>query len=159
MSDGKYLVVVESPAKAKTISRFLDSSYQVEASYGHVRDLPQNAKEIPAAVRGQDWARMGVNIDEDFAPVYVIPSDKRKHVQRLKDALKSAEGLLPGDGRGPRGRVDQLARAGAPEAQEGPGRTAHRLSRGHSRSDPGGPCLAARRRPEPGAGAGGAADR
>ncbi len=94
MSDGKYLVVVESPAKAKTISRFLGPEYQVEASYGHVRDLPQSAKEIPAAVRGQSWARLGVNIEADFAPVYVIPSDKKKHVNRLKDALKSAKGLL-----------------------------------------------------------------
>ena len=95
MSDsGRFLVVVESPAKAKTISRFLGPEYQVEASYGHVRDLPQNAKEIPAAVRGKDWARLGVNTEEGFEPVYVIPSDKKKYVKQLKDALKGADGLL-----------------------------------------------------------------
>lgn len=92
--NAKYLVIVESPAKAKTISRFLGSEYQVEASYGHIRDLPQNAKEIPAAVRGKDWARLGVNVDEGFEPVYVVPADKKKHVKRLKDALKKADGLL-----------------------------------------------------------------
>ncbi|MCG8457426.1 MAG: DNA topoisomerase, partial [Holophagales bacterium] len=91
---GKSLVIVESPAKAKTISRFLGPRYQVESSYGHVRDLPQNAKEIPAKIKGEKWARMGVNVDDDFEPVYVIPSDKKKHVKRLKDALKGAESLL-----------------------------------------------------------------
>jgi DNA topoisomerase-1 len=88
------LVIVESPAKAKTISRFLDSSYQVEASFGHVRDLPQNAKEIPASAKGKEWARLGVNVEEDFEPLYVVPADKKKHVKRLKDALKNADRLL-----------------------------------------------------------------
>ncbi|MCP4664587.1 MAG: type I DNA topoisomerase, partial [bacterium] len=91
---GKNLVIVESPAKAKTISRFLGDEYRIEASYGHVRDLPQNAREIPAAVRGQEWARLGVNVDKDFEPIYVVPSDKKKHVKRLKAALKDASGLL-----------------------------------------------------------------
>ncbi|HEX2253864.1 MAG TPA: type I DNA topoisomerase [Thermoanaerobaculia bacterium] len=90
----KNLVIVESPAKATTISRFLGKNYRVEASYGHVRDLPQNAKEIPAAVRKQSWARLGVNLDEGFEPVYVVPADKKRHVQRLKDALKGADHLL-----------------------------------------------------------------
>jgi DNA topoisomerase-1 len=90
----RYLVIVESPAKATTISRFLGDEYRVEASYGHVRDLPQNAKEIPAAVRGKAWARMGVNLDEGFAPVYVVPADKKHHVKRLKDAMKDADRLL-----------------------------------------------------------------
>lgn len=88
------LVIVESPAKAKTISRFLDSSYQVEASYGHVRDLPQNAKEIPAAVRGEVWARLGVNVESGFEPLYVVPDDKKQYVKRLKDALKNVDRLL-----------------------------------------------------------------
>ena len=94
MASGKYLVVVESPAKAKTISRFLGPEYQVEASYGHVRDLPDSAKEIPERFRGRDWARFGVNLDEDFEPIYVVPAEKKKHVKRLRDALKGAEALL-----------------------------------------------------------------
>lgn len=96
MSSGKatQLVIVESPAKAKTISRFLDDSYQVEASFGHVRDLPRNAKEIPAKAKGQGWARLGVNVEQDFEPLYVVPADKKKHVKRLKDALKTADRLL-----------------------------------------------------------------
>jgi len=89
-----HLVIVESPAKATTIARFLGDDYRVEASYGHVRDLPQNAKEIPAAVRKKPWARLGVNVDEGFEPVYVVPAEKKKHVQRLKDALKNADSLL-----------------------------------------------------------------
>jgi len=88
------LVIVESPAKATTISRFLGEDYRVEASYGHIRDLPQNADEIPASVRKEPWARLGVNVDAGFEPVYVVPSEKKKHVQRLKKALKSAERLL-----------------------------------------------------------------
>jgi DNA topoisomerase I len=91
---GKHLVIVESPAKATTISRFLGDEYRVEASYGHVRDLPQNAKEIPAAVRKQPWARLGVDLDHGFEPVYVVPADKKQHVKRLKDALASADRLL-----------------------------------------------------------------
>ncbi|MEM7481326.1 MAG: type I DNA topoisomerase [Acidobacteriota bacterium] len=93
-TDTKHLVIVESPAKANTISRFLGDEYQVEASYGHVRDLPQNAKEIPAAVRKQTWARLGVNVDGGFEPLYVVPADKKKHVKRMKDALKKADRLL-----------------------------------------------------------------
>lgn len=92
--DGVSLVIVESPAKATTISRFLGDGYRVEASYGHVRDLPQNAKEIPAAVRKEEWARLGVNVDAGFSPVYVVPADKKKHVQRLKKALAGADRLL-----------------------------------------------------------------
>ena len=93
-SNGKSLVIVESPAKAETIGRFLGSEYQVEASFGHVRDLPQNAKEIPAKVRGESWARLGVNVDGDFEPVYVVPAEKKKYVKILKDALKNADKLL-----------------------------------------------------------------
>ncbi len=90
----KSLVIVESPAKAKTIGRFLGKGFQVEASYGHVRDLPQNAKEIPAAARKEGWARLGVNVEEGFEPLYVVPSEKKKHVKRLKDALKQVDRLL-----------------------------------------------------------------
>ena len=90
----KSLVIVESPAKAKTIGRFLGPDYQVESSYGHVRDLPQNAKEIPSKHRSEKWARLGVNVEGGFEPLYVVPADKKKHVKRLKDALKSADRLL-----------------------------------------------------------------
>ena len=90
----KSLVIVESPAKAKTIGQFLGSEYQVESSYGHVRDLPQNAKEIPTKLRTESWSRLGVNVDSGFEPIYVVPADKKKHVKRLKDALKTADRLL-----------------------------------------------------------------
>ena len=93
-SKAKNLVIVESPAKATTIARFLGDDYRVEASYGHVRDLPQNAKEIPAGVRGESWARFGVNLEKGFEPVYVVPADKKKHVQRLRAAMKDADRLL-----------------------------------------------------------------
>ena len=62
------LVIVESPAKAKTISRFLGPGYKVEASYGHIRDLPESAEQIPEALKKQKWARLGVNINKDFEP-------------------------------------------------------------------------------------------
>ena len=88
------LVIVESPAKAKTISRFLGKDYIVEASYGHIRDLPQKAGEIPARVKKESWARLGVNIDEDFEPLYVVSSDKKKHVKRLKEAMAGVDEIL-----------------------------------------------------------------
>jgi DNA topoisomerase I len=93
-SSGKTLIIVESPAKAKTIGQFLGSEFRVESSYGHIRDLPQSAAEIPATLRKKPWARLGVNVDEAFEPLYVIPADKKKHVDRLKDALKSSDRLL-----------------------------------------------------------------
>src|SRR5262245_2253 len=86
----KTLVIVESPAKARTIERILKRGYEVRASYGHVRDLPESAEEIPDAIRKKKWGRLGVDIDGDFTPYYVIPNDKRKHVHALKTALKSA---------------------------------------------------------------------
>ncbi|MEL6614335.1 MAG: type I DNA topoisomerase, partial [Bacteroidota bacterium] len=89
----KRLVVVESPTKARTIRKFLPSSYQVEASMGHVRDLPSSASEIPASVKKEKWARLGVNVKDGFEPLYVVPSDKKKTVKQLKDALKTADEL------------------------------------------------------------------
>jgi DNA topoisomerase-1 len=86
----KRLVIVESPTKARTIEKFLPKDFEVLASYGHVRDLPNNAAEIPAAVKKQKWARLGVNVDDDFNPLYIVPSDKEKRVNELKRALKSA---------------------------------------------------------------------
>src|SRR6266851_4965823 len=86
----KTLVIVESPAKARTIERILKDGYEVRASYGHVRDLPESASEIPDEIRKKKWGRLGVDTDGDFKPYYVIPNDKKKHVQALKAALKGA---------------------------------------------------------------------
>ena len=88
------LVIVESPTKARTIRGFLPKGFKVEASMGHVRDLPNNASEIPASAKGQKWANLGVNTESDFEPLYVVPKDKKKVVKELKDALKGAEQLL-----------------------------------------------------------------
>ena len=88
------LVIVESPTKARTIRNFLPSGYEVKASMGHVRDLPASAAEIPAKVKGESWARLGVKVQEDFEPLYVIPSDKKKVISELKSALKGADELL-----------------------------------------------------------------
>ena len=88
------LVIVESPTKARTIRNYLPSGYRVEASMGHVRDLPQSASDIPANVKGQKWAQLGVNVEADFEPLYIVPQDKKKIVKELKDALKEADELL-----------------------------------------------------------------
>ncbi|MBF2088099.1 MAG: type I DNA topoisomerase [Synechococcales cyanobacterium K44_A2020_017] len=88
------LVIVESPTKARTIRNYLPAGYRVEASMGHVRDLPQSASEIPANVKKEDWAKLGVNVDANFEPLYVIPKDKKKIVSTLKEALKQADELV-----------------------------------------------------------------
>lgn len=88
------LVIVESPTKAKTIRGYLPAGYQVEASMGHVRDLPQSASDIPASVKGEAWAKLGVNVDSAFEPLYIVPKDKKKVVKELKAALKTADELV-----------------------------------------------------------------
>jgi len=88
------LIIVESPAKSRTIEKFLGPGYSVAASYGHIRDLPGSAAEVPAAYKKEKWARLGVNPDDDFAPVYVISSDSKKHVTALKKLMKGADELL-----------------------------------------------------------------
>jgi DNA topoisomerase I len=88
------LVIVESPAKAKTIKGYLGPGYTVEASVGHIRDLPTRAADIPAAQKGQPWARLGVNVDSEFEPLYVVDPDKRTKVAELKRELKDADELL-----------------------------------------------------------------
>ena len=91
---GKRLVIVESPAKAKTIAGYLGSGYIVESSIGHIRDLPHGASEIPAAQKGEAWARLGVDVEHDFEPLYVVDPKKKKVVTALKDKLKGVDELL-----------------------------------------------------------------
>src|ERR1044072_8389491 len=88
------VVIVESPTKARTIRDFLPRGYTVAASMGHIRDLPDKAADIPARYKGEEWARLGVKVDDDFEPLYVVPSEKKKVVKELKEALKSADELL-----------------------------------------------------------------
>jgi DNA topoisomerase-1 len=90
----KPLVIVESPAKAKTLGRFLGNKYRVEASYGHIRDLPESAAEVPKEIKPKEWGRLGVDVDSDFTPYYVVPNDKKKQVAHLKAAIKEASELL-----------------------------------------------------------------
>ncbi len=87
----KSLVIVESPAKARTISKFLGPDYVVEASIGHIRDLPSGRKEMPEKLKDEDWARLGVNVHDEFTPVYVVPPDKKSHVTKLKKLLKESK--------------------------------------------------------------------
>ncbi|MBP9837820.1 MAG: type I DNA topoisomerase [Proteobacteria bacterium] len=86
----KSLVIVESPTKAKTIGKFLGKDFIVKASMGHVRDLPNSADEIPANVKKEPWSRLGINIDSNFEPLYIIPDSKRDHVKTLREAMKDA---------------------------------------------------------------------
>jgi DNA topoisomerase I len=88
------LVIVESGTKAAKIQKFLGKDYVVEASVGHIRDLPRGAADVPAKYKGEAWARLGVNVDNQFAPLYVITPEKKSKVSELKDALKSVDELL-----------------------------------------------------------------
>ena len=90
----KPLVIVESPAKARTLERFLGKKYSVMASIGHVRDLPASAAQIPAAIRDQPWGRIAVDVEGDFTPYYVVPPGAQANVRKLKAALKDASELL-----------------------------------------------------------------
>src|SRR4249919_3242146 len=90
----KTLVIVESPTKARTLSGILSKSYRVEASYGHVRDLPESSDQVPDEIRKKKWGRLGIDTDGDFKPYYVVPDDKRKHVAELKTALKGATDVM-----------------------------------------------------------------
>jgi DNA topoisomerase-1 len=87
------LVIVESPAKARTIAGYLGDDYVVESSIGHIRDLPRNAADVPAAYKGESWARLGVDTDNDFKPLYVVSPDKKDQVKNLKKLLKNASEL------------------------------------------------------------------
>ncbi|MEU8796335.1 type I DNA topoisomerase [Spirillospora sp. NPDC048819] len=90
---GTRLVIVESPAKAKTIAGYLGRGYIVESSIGHIRDLPGSAAEVPAKYKGESWAKLGVNVEQEFEPLYVVNADKRQQVQKLKKLLAEADEL------------------------------------------------------------------
>jgi DNA topoisomerase I len=87
-------VIVESPAKARTIAGYLGKGYVVESSIGHIRDMPDKAAEIPMKYRKEPWSRLGVDVDHDFEPLYVVNADKRQQVSKLKLLLKDADELL-----------------------------------------------------------------
>jgi DNA topoisomerase-1 len=89
----KSLVIVESPTKARTISGFLGSDVAVESSMGHIRDLPRSAAEIPARAKGKDWARLGVDVENDFEPLYVVPKERRDRIKKLKEILAGVDEL------------------------------------------------------------------
>ena len=90
---GKSLVIVESPAKAKTIEKYLGDGFRVLPSVGHVRDLPQSAEDIPAAVKKEPWARLGVNVEKGFEPLYIVPAAKQAQLRALKESLATADAL------------------------------------------------------------------
>ncbi len=89
----KALVIVESPAKARTIAKYLGAGFVVESSIGHIRDLPSTAAEIPPEYKDEPWARLGVNVDEQFEPIYIVPKDKKAQVTKLRKQLKNADQL------------------------------------------------------------------
>ncbi|MEJ2886454.1 type I DNA topoisomerase [Actinomycetospora aeridis] len=90
---GRRLVIVESPAKARKIADYLGSRYIVESSRGHIRDLPRGAADVPAKYKGEAWARLGVDVDNAFEPLYIVTPDKKSTVTELKDALKEVDEL------------------------------------------------------------------
>jgi len=87
------LVIVESPAKARTIGGYLGSDYVVESSIGHIRDLPNSAADTPASIKDKPWGRLAVDVDHGFTPYYVVPRDKKSHIAKLKSLLKDADEL------------------------------------------------------------------
>ena len=87
------LVIVESPTKARKIAGYLGANYIVESSRGHIRDLPRNAADVPAKYKSEPWARLGVNVEENFEPLYIISPDKKSTVSELKGLLKDVDEL------------------------------------------------------------------
>ncbi|OZD04967.1 DNA topoisomerase I [Rhodococcus sp. 06-235-1A] len=92
-AEPRRLVIVESPTKAKKIAPYLGSNYVVEASVGHIRDLPRGAADVPAKYKGEPWARLGVDVDHDFEALYVVSPEKKGKVAELKSLLKDADEL------------------------------------------------------------------
>ena len=93
-SKGRKLVIVESPVKAKTISRFLGADYIVESCMGHIRDLPSSSKELPEKIKKKSWAHFGVDVDNNFQPFYCIPKSKKEIVKKLKAKINSVDELI-----------------------------------------------------------------
>jgi DNA topoisomerase I len=91
--DAIHLVIVESPTKAKTIKKFLPKNFIVQASVGHVRDLPQSAADIPKSIKDEAWTKIGVNVEKDFEPLYIVPKGKTKVINELKQLLKKSDTL------------------------------------------------------------------
>jgi DNA topoisomerase-1 len=87
---GTPVVIVESPAKARTIGKFLGADYRIEASIGHIRDLPGDASEVPAELKKEKWAKLGIDVQNDFKALYVVPADKKDHLKKLKAMVKDA---------------------------------------------------------------------
>ncbi|GAA3679103.1 type I DNA topoisomerase [Nocardioides ginsengisoli] len=87
------LVIVESPAKARTIGGYLGDGFVVESSIGHIRDLPNNAADTPAKIKDKPWGRLAIDVDNGFQPYYVVPRDKKSHIAKLKQLLKDADEL------------------------------------------------------------------
>ncbi|MGW0036776.1 type I DNA topoisomerase [Gordonia sp. NPDC003376] len=87
------LVIVESPTKARKIAGYLGSNYVVESSRGHIRDLPRGAADVPVKYKGQPWARLGVNVDDNFEPLYVVSPDKKSTVTELKSLMRDVDEL------------------------------------------------------------------
>ncbi|MER5266159.1 type I DNA topoisomerase [Actinosynnema sp. NPDC002837] len=92
-SGNRRLVIVESPAKARKIASYLGSDFVVESSKGHIRDLPRGAADVPAKYKGMPWARLGVDVDHGFEPLYVVTPDKKSTVSELKELLKDVDEL------------------------------------------------------------------
>ncbi|HYW35036.1 MAG TPA: type I DNA topoisomerase, partial [Balneolaceae bacterium] len=90
----KSLVIVESPTKIKTLKRYLPDEYEIDSSMGHIRDLPASAKEIPKKYKDKEWSNLGVDVEHDFEPIYVIPRGKKKVVRKLKKLLKKSDELI-----------------------------------------------------------------
>ena len=90
----RVLVIVESPTKARTIKRFLPKNYEVEASIGHVRDLPQKASDVPKHLKGEEWARLGIDIENGFKPLYITPKGKGKIITELRKKAKNADAVV-----------------------------------------------------------------
>ena len=89
-SKGTPVVIVESPAKARTIGKFLGDAYRIEASIGHIRDLPSDASEVPEELKKEKWAKLGIDVEHDFKALYVVPADKRDHLKKLRGMVKDA---------------------------------------------------------------------
>ncbi len=92
-SGRRRLVIVESPTKASKIASYLGPNYVVQSSRGHIRDLPRKAAEVPAKYKGESWSNLGVNVDNDFEPIYIVTPDKKSTVAELKEALKDVDEL------------------------------------------------------------------